>query len=280
MRPLQQLLLQMRPSCFSVRNRYCRARRIRERISVYRVTRQSLCGAFARPLTLSNIVDEVDAILFAWHPGTMGGPAIAELLFGIESPSGKLPATFPRMVGQVPIYYAQKHTGKPATPEAAMLIDDIPVRATQTSVGNVSYHLDAGYTPLYPFGHGLSYTTFAYSNIEASAAEVEPGGSVVISADLTNAGEIAATEVVQLYTRDLVGSVTRPVRELKGFQRVHVEPGETVRVSFEVHSDDLAFYGRGKRHAAEPGDFHAWIGGSSEADLQTAFRIADTQQGI
>jgi beta-glucosidase len=233
-----------------------------------------------RPLTLSNIVDEVDAILFAWHPGTMGGPAIAELLFGIESPSGKLPATFPRMVGQVPIYYAQKHTGKPATPEAAMLIDDIPVRATQTSVGNVSYHLDAGYTPLYPFGHGLSYTTFAYSNIEASAAEVEPGGSVVISADLTNAGEIAATEVVQLYTRDLVGSVTRPVRELKGFQRVHVEPGETVRVSFEVHSDDLAFYGRGKRHAAEPGDFHAWIGGSSEADLQTAFRIADTQQGI
>jgi beta-glucosidase len=228
-----------------------------------------------RPLTLADIVDEVDAILFAWHPGTMGGPAIADLLFGIESPSGKLPATFPRMVGQVPIYYAQGHTGKPATPEKAMLIDDIPVGARQTSVGNVSYHLDAGFTPLFAFGHGLSYAEFRYANIDVSATEIGLGDTVTISADLTNVGDVVADEVAQLYVRDLTGSVTRPVRELKGFQRVRVEPGQTVRVHFELHTDDLAFYGRDMQRAAEPGEFHAWIGGSSGADLQASFRIAD-----
>ena len=205
----------------------------------------------------------------------MGGPAIADLLFGIESPSGKLPATFPRMVGQVPIYYAQGHTGKPATPEKAMLIDDIPVGARQTSVGNVSYHLDAGFTPLFAFGHGLSYAEFRYANIDVSATEIGLGDTVTISADLTNVGDVVADEVAQLYVRDLTGSVTRPVRELKGFQRVRVEPGQTVRVHFELHTDDLAFYGRDMQRAAEPGEFHAWIGGSSGADLQASFRIAD-----
>jgi beta-glucosidase len=165
-----------------------------------------------RPLTLANIVDEVDAILFAWHPGTMGGPAIADLLFGVESPSGKLPATFPRMVGQVPIYYAHGNTGKPATPGRAMMIDDIPVGAAQTSVGNVSYHLDAGSTPLFAFGHGLSYAEFRYDNVAVSADEIAIGDTIVVSANLTNAGNVAAEEVVQLYVRDLAGSVTRPVR--------------------------------------------------------------------
>jgi beta-glucosidase len=228
-----------------------------------------------RPLTLANIVDEVDAILFAWHPGTMGGPAIAELLFGVESPSGKLPATFPRMVGQVPIYYAHGNTGKPPTPESAMLIDDIPVGAAQTSVGNVSYHLDAGFTPLFAFGHGLSYTEFRYDNVAVSADEIAIGDTIVISADLTNAGDVAAEEVAQLYVRDLAGSIVRPVRELKGFQRVQLKPGQTVSVSFELHTDDLAFYGRDMQLAAEPGEFHAWIGGSSEADLQVGFRIVE-----
>ncbi|MEJ2171688.1 MAG: glycoside hydrolase family 3 N-terminal domain-containing protein [Woeseiaceae bacterium] len=228
-----------------------------------------------RPLTLANIVDEVDAILFAWHPGTMGGPAIAELLFGVESPSGKLPATFPRMVGQVPIYYAHGNTGKPPTPESAMLIDDIPVGAAQTSVGNVSYHLDAGFTPLFAFGHGLSYTEFRYDNVAVSADEIAIGDTIVISADLTNAGDVAAEEVAQLYVRDLAGSIVRPVRELKGFQRVQLKPGQTVSVSFELHTDDLAFYGRDMQLAAEPGEFHACIGGSSEADLQVGFRIVE-----
>jgi beta-glucosidase len=232
-----------------------------------------------RPLTLTDIVGEVDAILFAWHPGTMGGPAIADLLFGIESPSGKLPATFPRMVGQVPIYYAQGNTGKPATTRSAMLIDDIPEGARQTSVGNVSYHLDAGFTPLFEFGHGLSYAEFSYADIEVSATEIGLGGALTISADLTNVGAVAADEVAQLYIRDLAGSITRPVRELKGFQRVTVEPGQTVRVEFTLSTDDLAFYGRDMRLAAEPGEFHAWIGGSSAADLQTSFRIVDNQPG-
>ena len=232
-----------------------------------------------RPLTLTDIVDEVDAILFAWHPGTMGGPAIADLLFGLESPSGKLPSTFPRMVGQVPIYYAQGNTGKPATPEKAMLIDDIPVGAQQTSVGNVSYHLDAGFTPLFAFGHGLSYADFRYDNIAASPAEFELEGTVTISADLSNHGDVAADEVAQLYIRDLAGSVTRPIRELKGFQRVRVEPGQTIRVEFQLRADDLAFYGRDMRRKAEPGEFHAWIGGSSEAHLQTSFRMVENQAG-
>ncbi len=226
-----------------------------------------------RPLTLSNIVDEVDAILFAWHPGTMGGPAIADLLFGVQSPSGKLPATFPRMVGQIPIYYNQKNTGKPPTPDTIIHIDDIDARAPQLSTGMTAFHLDAGYTPLFAFGHGLSYARFEYDEIRVSDEEIALGESVTISASLTNSGEVAAEEVVQLYIRDLVGNVTRPVMELKGFRRVRVEPGETVKVKFELHTDDLAFYGRDMRLVSEPGDFHAWIGGSSETGLRTEFRV-------
>jgi beta-glucosidase len=226
-----------------------------------------------RPLTLTNIVDNVDAILFAWHPGTMGGAAIAELLFALESPSGKLPVTFPRMVGQIPIYHSQKNTGKPPTPEKVVHIDDIDARAPQTSLGMAAFHLDAGYTPLFPFGFGLSYAEFAYGDIRVSADEIPVGGTITVSADLTNHGDIAADEVAQLYVRDLVGNVTRPVRELKGFRRLRVAPGETVTVSFELHTDDLAFYGRDNMLMVEPGDFHAWVGGSSDAGLRTAFRV-------
>jgi beta-glucosidase len=226
-----------------------------------------------RPLTLADIIDEVDAILYAWHPGSMAGPALAELLFGVESPSGKLPVTFPRMVGQVPIYYGQKNTGKPANAETAVMLDDIPVRARQTSLGNTSYHLDAGFTPQWPFGFGLSYAQFEYDNIRVGAEQLPIGGTLSISAELRNVGDVAATEVVQLYVRDLVGSVTRPVRELKGFRRVRLEPGKSVVVEFELHTDDLAFFGADNRLVVEPGEFLAWIGGSSEAGLGTGFRV-------
>jgi beta-glucosidase len=226
-----------------------------------------------RPLTLTNIVDEVDAILYAWHPGTMGGSAIAELLFGLESPSGKLPATFPRMIGQIPIYHSQKNTGKPPTPEQVVHIDDIDAKAPQTSLGMTAFHLDAGYKPLFPFGFGLSYADFAYDDIRVSHAEVPVGGALTVSAELTNHGRVAADEVAQLYVRDLVGNVTRPVRELKGFRRLRVRPGETVTVSFELHTDDLAFFGRNNTLIVEPGEFHAWIGGNSETDLRTEFRV-------
>jgi beta-glucosidase len=173
----------------------------------------------------------------------------------------------------VPIYYNHKNSGKPPTEDTAVLIDDIPAQAKQTSIGNTSYHLDAGFKPLFPFGHGLSYADFAYSNIRVSRAEISLGDVVTISADLTNRGDVAADEVVQLYIRDLVGNVTRPVRELKGFRRVRVSPGDTVPVAFELHTDDLAFYGRDNTLMVEPGDFHAWIGGVSDTGLRAEFRV-------
>jgi len=232
-----------------------------------------------RPLALAEVIDDLDAVLFAWHPGTMGGAAVADLLFGIESPSGRLPVTFPRVVGQVPIYYNRKNGGKPPVPETTVLIDDIPVRAPQTSVGNTSYHLDAGYEPLFPFGHGLSYTTFTYSNPRLDAPEMRLGGSLTASVDVTNTGSVTADEVVQLYIRDLVGSVTRPVRELKGFRRVRLAPGETVTVDFRLDSDDLAFFGRDNTRVVEPGGFHLWVGGSSAAGPHGEFRLIDSGTG-
>jgi beta-glucosidase len=228
-----------------------------------------------RPLTLGNILDSVDAVLYAWHPGTMGGPAIADLLFGIESPSGKLPVTFPRMVGQVPIYYAHKHGGKPATPETFQHIDDIPLRMPQSSSGWVSSHLDAGYTPQYPFGHGLSYTEFRYSDIAVSSTEAMLSDTVTVSSRVSNTGDVAATEVVQLYVRDLVGNVTRPVKELKGFQRIRLLPGESREVEFVLGPDDLAFYDQEMQLTTEPGEFHVWIGGSSEAGLRAVFTLVE-----
>ncbi|MCG8369575.1 MAG: glycoside hydrolase family 3 C-terminal domain-containing protein, partial [Proteobacteria bacterium] len=226
-----------------------------------------------RPLTLTNVVDEVDAILYAWHPGSMAGPAIADLLFGRAVPSGKLPVTFPRLVGQIPIYYSQKNGGKPPTKENVVHIDDIDTFAPQTSLGMSAFHLDTCFTPLFPFGHGLSYTRFEYRDIRVGAAQVPLGGTVTISAELANCGDVEAEEVVQLYTRDLVASVTRPVRELKGFRRVRLRPGDSTTVRFELHTDQLSFCGRDGRRVVEPGAFHAWIGGSSDAELRTGFSL-------
>jgi beta-glucosidase len=232
-----------------------------------------------RPLTLANVLDHVDALLFAWHPGTMGGPAIADVLFGVESPSGKLPATFPLMVGQEPIYYNHKNTGRPATPEDFTHIDDLPVRMPQSSWGFASFHLDAGFRPLYEFGYGLSYASFTYSDIDASPAVAALDETVTVKATVHNRGSVEAEEVVQLYVRDLVGNVTRPVKELKGFQRVRLKPGESREVSFELGPDDLAFYGREMQLITEAGEFHAWIGGSSAAELQTEFTLVSGRDG-
>ncbi|TVS11507.1 MAG: beta-glucosidase BglX [Wenzhouxiangella sp.] len=224
-----------------------------------------------RPLTLANIVDEVDAILYAWHPGSMGGPAIADLLFGVESPSGKLPVTFPRTVGQIPLYYNARNTGKPPRPETVVNIDEIPVRAPQTSLGMSAFHLDVDHTPLFAFGHGLSYTRFEYSDLRLSAARLPLADALIVSVRLRNAGPCSAEEVVQLYVRDPVASITRPVRELKGFQRLRLAPGQAERVEFQLHADDLSFYGRQQRRVVEPGRFQVWIGGSSNAELGGEF---------
>jgi beta-glucosidase len=226
-----------------------------------------------RPLTLQNVVDKVSAILYAWHPGTMGGPAIADLLFGVESPSGKLPVSFPRMVGQIPTYYSKKNTGRPPSHDAIAHIDDIDGRAPQTSLGMSAFHLDAGFTPLFHFGFGLSYTRFEYRHLELSTQHLAPGETLKVSAEVQNMGERAAEEVVQLYVRDLVGSVTRPVKELKGFQRIRLEPWECRRVEFELDEESLAFFNHRMERGAEPGGFHLWIGSSSEPELWGEFEL-------
>ena len=228
-----------------------------------------------RPLTLTNVIDEIDALLFAWHPGTMGGEAISDLLFGDFSPSGKLPVSFPRHVGQVPVYYNHKNSGKPPSDDAIVHIDDIDANATQTSLGMTAFHLDEGFRPLFPFGFGLSYADFVYANLSCDKQQVRLGEALRISAEVSNQGSCKAIETVQLYIRDLVGNVTRPVRELKGFRRIELEPGQTETVTFDLHTDDLAFFGRDQQRVVEAGEFRVWVGGSSEAELETGFSLID-----
>ena len=226
-----------------------------------------------RPLTLENIIAPSSAILFAWHPGTMAGPAIYDLLFGVVSPSGKLPVTFPRTVGQIPIYYNHKRTGRPPSPNDVIHIDDIAVGAKQTSLGMASFHLDAGYQPLFPFGFGLTYSEVTYSNLQLSANQLGENDELTASVTLTNSGAFDVTEIVQLYICDLVGSVTRPVRELKGFQRVALEKGASTDIQFQVTASDLAFYRRNGTYGSEPGDFQLWIAPSSDAGLTATFKL-------
>lgn len=228
-----------------------------------------------RPLTLERVIGKVSAVLYAWHPGTMAGPAIVDLLFGVESPSGKLPVSFPRMVGQIPIYYSKKNSGRPPSHDSITHIDAIDGKAAQTSLGMSAFHLDAGFTPLFHFGFGLSYSHFEYRDLELSSAQLALGSSIEVSATVQNTGNHIADEVVQLYIRDLVGSVTRPVKELKGFTRVHLDPGESRRVVFSLHTDDLSFHNRQMQRVTEPGQFHVWIGSSSEAELWSEFEIIE-----
>jgi beta-glucosidase len=228
-----------------------------------------------RPLTLGKVLDQVDAVLFSFHPGTMAGPALADLLFGEVSPSGKLPVTFPKMVGQLPMYYNYKNTGRPFAAERYVPIDEIPVRAFQTSLGNETHFLDAGFHPQFPFGFGLSYTSFAYSDLEVSSPSIETTGSLEVAATVTNTGKMAADEVVQLYVRDLVGSITRPVKELKDFTRISLQPGATQRVRFTLAADQLAFYTVGGRRVVEPGAFKVWVGPNSQDGLEGDFEVVE-----
>lgn len=225
-----------------------------------------------RPLTIADEVAKADAVLYMFHPGTMGGPAIADLLLGDANPSGKLPMTFPRMVGQVPIYYAHNNTGRPCYGSEA-LINDIPLEAGQTSLGNTSYHLDAGFDPLFPFGYGQSYTTFAYGEPHLSSDHIAKDGKLTVDFDLTNTGDYEGAEVAQLYVRDLHGSLARPVKELKRFQRVNLKPGETQHVTFELPAEDLAFWNPEEKRHVEPGQFQLWVAGDSQSGQPIAFTI-------
>lgn len=226
-----------------------------------------------RPLAIGNLIPKVDAILYAWHNGTMGGPAIADLLFGDAIPSGKLPITFPKGEGQIPIYYNHKSTGRPADIKNWTPLDKIPVEAVQHSLGNTSHYLDYGFEPLFPFGYGLSYTTFAYSNLKVSKSVIPMNGLVEVSVDITNTGKYEADEVAQLYIHDRFGSITRPVKELKGFKRVSLKPGETKSVSFTLTKTELAFWNNESKFQAESGDFDVWIGSNSVEGLKGSFAI-------
>lgn len=223
-----------------------------------------------RPLAIGRELELTDAVLYAWHGGTMAGPAIADLLFGKESPSGKLPVTFVKGAGQIPFYYYRNNTGRPANDQAWTPFDSIPVVNPQSSLGYKSFHLDYGFTPLLPFGYGLSYTTFEYSDLTLSSQVMNMDGSLTVKARVTNAGNMDADEIVQFYVRDRVGSITRPVKELKGYQRLRINKGDTAEVEFTLTAADLAFF-NGKETVTEPGKFDVWIGPSSDDGLHSDF---------
>jgi beta-glucosidase len=226
-----------------------------------------------RPLVLGDLAEHVHAIVYAWHPGSMAGPALVDLLLGDVSPCGRLPVSIPRSVGQIPLYYAHKNTGRPPTPDTFVHIDEIDAGAPQLSIGNTSFHLDVEPSPAWPFGFGLTYGDVRYRSVSCPSPELRVGERLEVIAEVTNHGPYPVDEVVQVYVRDLVGSVTRPVRELVAFRRVHIEPGEVTHVTFEIPADHFAFHGRDMKRRVEPGRYHLWVGGSAAATLQTEFEL-------
>jgi beta-glucosidase len=210
-----------------------------------------------RPLTIGHVAEAAPALVEAWLLGSQSGHAIADVLFGDYNPSGKLPVSFPRLVGQLPLYYGHKSTGRPG-PERGV---------------TWSHFTDVSNDPLYPFGFGLSYTSFTYSEPKVSAAEIGATGQLQVTVTVTNSGQRAGTEIVQLYVRDLVGSVTRPVKELKGFERVELAPGQARDVTFTIKPSDLAFYTARGRWEAEPGAFKVFVGGNSRDVKEASFTL-------
>ena len=210
-----------------------------------------------RPLTINWIAENAPSILETWFPGIQAGNAIADVLFGDVNPGGKLPVTFPRALGQVPLYYNHKNTGRPA---------DANNKYT-------SKYLDVSVTPLYPFGFGLSYTRFHLTNLRLSTQSIRPDGELTVSVEVENIGKRAGDEVVQVYIRDMAASVTRPVRELKGFDRITLRPGEKRRVEFRLASEHLGLYNREMRFVVEPGEFKVFVGTSSVGGLEASFHV-------
>jgi beta-glucosidase len=238
--------------------------------AIAKLAKPTVAVIFAgRPLTFHNAAAQVNAVLYGWHPGALGGPAIASLLFGEVVPSGKLPITFPRTVGQVPISYAHLNTGRPPSPGEL----GIPMGDPVNPAGYTSKYVDVDFTPEYPFGHGLSYTTFEYSGLKLSGERLRMGGQLTISATVSNTGGREAEEVVQLYVRDLVASVSRPMRELKGFRRIHLKPGEKQTVQFSITTKDLAFYNERMQFVTEPGKFRVWVAPDSVRGVEGEFTV-------
>jgi beta-glucosidase len=212
-----------------------------------------------RPLTIQWLQENVNAIVEAWYPGISAGYVIADALFGDVNPSGKLPITFPRYVGQVPIYYNHKNTGRPHDPTNHY----------------TSYYMDLENSPLYPFGYGLSYTTFEYSAPSLSKSSIKKDESFTVTVDVKNTGKVEGKEVVQLYIRDLVGSVTRPVKELKDFTKISLKPGEIKKITFTVTPEKLKFYDINMNHVVEPGDFKLFVGTNSVDVKEASFIVVE-----
>jgi len=212
-----------------------------------------------RPLTLQYEATHVPAILEAWHGGTETGNAVADVIFGNVNPSGKLTMTFPVNVGQIPIYYSHKNTGRPYR-------GDVNDKFK-------SQYLDVQNQPLFPFGYGLSYTSFSYSDLKLDKQKLSPKGALKISVKLTKKGKYDGAEVEQLYIRDMVGSITRPVKELKGFQKVFLKAGESRILNFTISANDLAFYNASLQFKSEPGDFKVFVGTNSDDCLEADFEL-------
>lgn len=226
-----------------------------------------------RPIDLTNIINDVDAVLMAWHPGTMGGEALYDIIYGIRAPEGRLPVSWPKTAGQLPYFYNHKNTGRPANNKNYISMDNIPVDSYQTSLGNNSHYLDVGYTPLFPFGYGLSYTEFEYKNLTVSKDTIGFNENLNVTVSIANIGNRDGKEIVQLYTQDKVGSITRPVKELKRFKHVYLKSGEQKKIEFKISSEDLKFVNHKMIYAAEAGDFNIWVGPNSASGLKDTFYL-------
>lgn len=217
-----------------------------------------------RPLVIVDENENFSSILNVWFPGSEAGLAIADVLFGDVNPSGKLTATWPRNVGQIPIYYSHKKTGRP--------LGDNKIKDCGFEKF-LSNYLDVCNTPLYPFGYGLSYTNFDYSNLEISNTKLSKGQKIEVSVKITNSGNFDGKEIVQLYIRDLVGSVTRPVKELKGFKKIAISKGKTEKVTFELSEEDLKFYNSDLNYVSEPGQFEIFVGPNSDTSNKITLEL-------
>lgn len=210
-----------------------------------------------RPLSVNSLQEQVPSILEAWFPGVEAGHALADVVFGDYNPAGRLPITFPRNVGQVPIYYAHKNTGRPPREEERYS----------------SKYLDVSWKPLYAFGHGLSYTSFRYDGLRLSQKKIPANGTQQVEVTVTNTGDRAGDEVVQLYLRDDVASITRPVKQLRGFRRIHLLPGQSETLTFTLTANDFSFYGADMKQVVEPGSFTVFAGGNSVDNLEAKFEV-------
>ena len=210
-----------------------------------------------RPIAEPWMYENCDAVLETWHLGVQSGPAIADVLFGAYNPSGKLPVTIPRSEGQIPIYYNHKHTG----------------RAFDTNDRYTTKYIDEEHGPQYPFGYGLSYTEFEYSNLELDKSSLHAGEIISVEVTVKNSGPVAGEEVVQLYVRDMIGSVTRPILELEGFQKIMLDSGESQTIHFTLSAEELRFWDQDMQFSWEPGDFKVFVGPNSVDLLEADFKL-------